>query len=58
VLAELIEGHDADVEASVTHVTTAPKDGSRKVNINLKSGETPPDRAWIEMWVFNEREVA
>jgi hypothetical protein len=58
VRAELVEDHSADVEASASHVAVVPKDQNRKVDISLKSGETPPDRGWINVQMFNDREVA
>jgi hypothetical protein len=55
---ELREGADAEIEASADHATNVPRDGSRIVTTSLKSGETPPDRAWIEIKVINKREFA
>jgi hypothetical protein len=55
---ELIEGHDAEVEASADHTTEVAKDGTKTVNMSLKSGETPPDRAWLKIELLNLREIA
>lgn len=55
---ELLEGHDGEIEASADHTTNVPKDGARIVTMSLKSGETPPDRAWIEIKLSNKREFA
>jgi hypothetical protein len=33
-------------------------DGQTIVKFSLKSGETPPDRAWLEMKLLNFREMA
>jgi hypothetical protein len=56
--AELLEGDDAEVEASANRTVTVPMDGQTIVKFSLKSGETPLDRAWLEVKLLNFREMA
>jgi hypothetical protein len=58
IVAELIEDADADVEASASTTVDVPLDVTKLTKISLKSGEIPPDRAWLEITLVNMREMA
>ena len=46
------------LEVQHTETATVARDGSNVIDISLKSGETPPDRAWLKLELGNTREVA